>query len=163
MLLLQIARLLTAIALVFRATGAPLDYHLIFGAGAYTVVYILARALGKYGGAYLWAAATVRKFPGFTLPPHSGVSLALTGIAVSVLSGSAPECASILQGTIAPAADSFGTGAGPGHPPVSVTGYKKSGMACAMPLFCFSQSRRRPPNRRISRRRFARLTISAAT
>lgn len=158
MLLLQIARLLTAIALVFRATGAPLDYHLIFGAGAYTVVYILARALGKYGGAYLWAAATVRKFPGFTLPPHSGVSLALTGIAVSVLSGSAPECASILQGTIAPAADSFGTGAGPGHPPVLI---KRRGRL-SLPLF-FSQSRRRPPNRRISRRRFARLTISAAT
>ena len=82
---------------------------MIFGAGAYTVVYILARALGKYGGAYLGAAttgapATVRKFLGFTLLPHSGVSLVFTGIAVSVLSGPAPECASILQGTIAAAA-----------------------------------------------------------
>lgn len=83
--------------------GAPLDYHLIFGAGIYTAVYILARAVGKYSGAYLGAAVTgapktVRNFLGFALLPHSGVSLVFTGIAVSVLSGPAPECASILQG-----------------------------------------------------------------
>lgn len=30
--------------------GAPLDYHLIFGAGLYTAVYIIARAVGKYSG-----------------------------------------------------------------------------------------------------------------
>ena len=41
---------------------------------------------------------------GLTLLPHSGVSLVFTGIAVSVLSGPAPECASIIQGTIAAAA-----------------------------------------------------------
>ena len=89
--------------------GAPLDYHLIFGAGLYTAIYIAARAVGKYTGAYFGAAVThapktVRKFLGFTLLPHSGVSLVLTGIAVSVLSGPAPECASIIQGTIAAAA-----------------------------------------------------------
>ena len=61
-----------ALVVVILNLGAPLDYHLIFGAGAYTVVYILARALGKYGGAYLGAAttgapATMRKFLGFTL------------------------------------------------------------------------------------------------
>ena len=78
--------------------GAPLDYHLIFGAGIYTAVYILARAVGKYSGAYLGAA--VRNFLGFALLPHSGVSLVFTGIAVSVLSGPAPECASILQGPL---------------------------------------------------------------
>ena len=85
--------------------GAPLDYHLIFGAGIYTAVYILARAVGKYSGAYLGAAVTgapktVRNFLGFALLPHSGVSLVFTGIAVSVLSGPAPECASILQGPL---------------------------------------------------------------
>ena len=89
--------------------GAPLDYHLIFGAGLYTAIYIAARAVGKYTGAYFGAAVThapktVRKFLGFTLLPHSGVSLVFTGIAVSVLSGPAPECASIIQGTIAAAA-----------------------------------------------------------
>src|SRR5699024_799558 len=89
--------------------GAPLDYHLIFGAGIYTAVYILARAVGKYSGAYLGAAVThcpptVKKYLGFTLLPHSGVSLVFTGIAVSILEGPAPECASIIQGTIAAAA-----------------------------------------------------------
>ena len=72
--------------------GAPLDYHLIFGAGLYTVIYIAARAVGKYTGAYFGAAVThapktVKKFLGFTLLPHSGVSLVFTGIAVSVLNG----------------------------------------------------------------------------
>ena len=89
--------------------AAPLDYHLIFGAGIYTAVYIIARAIGKYSGAYFGASimhspATVRKYLGFTLLPHSGVSLVFTGIAVSVLEGPAPECASIIQGTIAAAA-----------------------------------------------------------
>ena len=46
----------------------------------------------------------MRRYLGFTLLPHSGVSLVFTGIAVSVLSGPAPECASIIQGTIAAAA-----------------------------------------------------------
>ena len=50
------------------------------------------------------APVTVKKYLGFTLLPHSGVSLVFTGIAVSVLSGAAPECASIIQGTIAAAA-----------------------------------------------------------
>lgn len=89
--------------------AAPLDYHLIFGAGVYTAVYIIARAIGKYGGAYFGGAIThapdtVKKYLGFTLLPHSGVSLVFTGIAVSVLNGPAPEYVSIVQGTIAAAA-----------------------------------------------------------
>lgn len=89
--------------------GVPLDYHLIFGAGLYTAIYIISRAIGKYTGAYFGAAVThapdtVKKYLGFTLLPHSGVSLVFTGIAVSVLSGPAPECAEIIQGTIAAAA-----------------------------------------------------------
>ena len=89
--------------------AAPLDYHLIFGAGLYTAVYIISRAVGKYFGAWVGSAATnapktVRRYLGFTLLPHSGVSLVFTGIAVSVLEGPAPECATIIQGTIAAAA-----------------------------------------------------------
>ena len=89
--------------------AAPLDYHLIYGAGIYTVIYILTRAVGKYSGAYFGATithapSTVKKYLGFTLLPHSGVSLVFTGIAVSILNGPAPECASIIQGTIAAAA-----------------------------------------------------------
>ena len=95
--------------MVILNLGAPLDYHLILGAGLFTAIYIVSRALGKYFGAFFGAAVTkspktVRRFLGFTLLPHSGVSLVFTGIAVSVLTGPAPECAKIIQGTIAAAA-----------------------------------------------------------
>lgn len=89
--------------------GAPLNYHLILNAGLYTAIYIIVRALDKYFGAYFGASITkspetVKKYLGLTLLPHSGVSLVFTGIAVSVLSNPAPECAQIIQGTIAAAA-----------------------------------------------------------
>lgn len=98
-----------AMIVVILNLGAPLNYHLILGAGIYTAVYILARACGKYFGAYFGASVTkapktVKKYLGLTLLPHSGVSLVFTGIAVSVLSKPAPECAQIIQGTIAAAA-----------------------------------------------------------
>lgn len=98
-----------AMIVVILNLGAPLDYHLILGAGLFTLVYILARACGKYFGAFFGAAVTkspktVRNFLGFTLLPHSGVSLVFTGIAVSMLTGPAPECARMIQGTIAAAA-----------------------------------------------------------
>lgn len=88
--------------------GTPLDYHLILGAGAYTIVYILARAFGKYFGARVGAKIThmpdqVKKYLGLTLLPHSGVSLVFTGIVCSTLL-SAPQLAQIVQGTIAAAA-----------------------------------------------------------
>lgn len=81
-----------AMIIVILNLGAPLDYHLIMGAGLFTAIYIVARALGKYFGAYFGASITkspktVKKYLGFTLLPHSGVSLVFTGIAVSVLSG----------------------------------------------------------------------------
>lgn len=95
--------------IVILNLGAPLDYHAIAGAGFFTVIYILSRGIGKYFGARLGAKATkmpltVQKYLGFTLLPHSGVSLVFTGIAVSVLAPSAPQSAQIIQGTIAAAA-----------------------------------------------------------
>ena len=98
-----------ALVVVILNLGAPLDYHLVFGAGLYTAVYIISRGLGKYGGAWIGAFAahapvTVRRYLGFTLLPHSGISLIFTGIAVSVLEGISPENAVIIQGTIAAAA-----------------------------------------------------------
>ena len=88
--------------------GAPLDYHLILGAGLYTFIYIAARAFGKYFGARCGAKLThmpdtVRNYLGLTLLPHSGVSLVFTGIICSTLS-TAPELVQIVQGTIAAAA-----------------------------------------------------------
>lgn len=89
--------------------GAPLDYHLIMGAGLYTFIYIASRMCGKYGGARIGAKlskmpVTVQKYLGFTLLPHSGVSLVFTGIISSVLATSKPELATIVTGTIAAAA-----------------------------------------------------------
>ena len=88
--------------------GAPLDYHLIMGAGLYTFIYIAARGAGKYFGARFGAKAmkmpdTVQKYLGLTLLPHSGVSLVFTGIACSTLA-SEPELVRIIQGTVAAAA-----------------------------------------------------------
>ena len=98
-----------ALIIVILNLAAPLDYHLIYSAGAYSFIYIISRAFGKYSGAYFGAAVTkapetVKKYLGFTLLPHSGVSLVFTGIASSTLMAAAPECAEILQGTIAAAA-----------------------------------------------------------
>lgn len=98
-----------AMVVVILNLGTPLDYHLILGAGVFTAIYIISRAIGKYSGAYFGAKITkspdtVKKYLGLTLLPHSGVSLVFTGIAVSVLAGPAPECAQIIQGTIAAAA-----------------------------------------------------------
>jgi Kef-type K+ transport system membrane component KefB len=89
--------------------GAPLDYHLIASAGLYTVLYIAARAFGKYFGARAGATATglpetVQKYLGLTLLPHSGVSLVFTGIICNVLQPTEPALAAVVKGTIAAAA-----------------------------------------------------------
>lgn len=98
-----------AMIIVILNLGAPLDYHLIFSAGVFTVMYIIMRACGKYFGAYFGALITgspqtVKKYLGLTLLPHSGVSLVFTGIAVSILQVPDPQSANIIQGTIAAAA-----------------------------------------------------------
>lgn len=98
-----------SLVIVIVNLGMPLDYRLIAGAGLFTAIYILSRAAGKIGGAYLGgkltkAAPVVTKYLGFTLLPHSGVSLVFTGIAVSTLSSSDPSLASIVSGTIVAAA-----------------------------------------------------------
>ena len=95
--------------LIILNLGAPLDYHLILDAGLFTAIYILARGAGKIGGAALGARMsdapdTVRKYLGFTLMPHSGVSLVLTGIAISALTGEFSQYGDIVRGTIAAAA-----------------------------------------------------------
>lgn len=50
------------------------------------------------------AAPTVKKYLGMVILPHSGVSLVLTGIAISALSGSYSQYGDIVRGTIAAAA-----------------------------------------------------------
>lgn len=98
-----------SLVIVIVNLGMPLDYRLIAGAGLLTAIYIISRAAGKIGGAYLGgkitkAEPTVTKYLGFTLLPHSGVSLVFTGIAVTTLNAIDPSLASIVSGTIVAAA-----------------------------------------------------------
>lgn len=98
-----------SLMIVILNLGAPLDYHLILNAGIFTAIYIFARAIGKYSGAYMGAKMTglpntVKKYLGLTLLPHSGVSLVFTGIAVTTLNAFDPKSAVIIQGAIAAAA-----------------------------------------------------------
>ena len=98
-----------ALLVVIVNLGMPLDYRLIAGAGLFTAIYILSRAAGKIGGAYLGgkltkAEPTVTKYLGFTLLPHSGVSLVFTCMAVTTLTAIDPSLASIVSGTIVAAA-----------------------------------------------------------
>ncbi len=95
--------------MVIVKLGAGLDYRLILGAGLFMLVYILAMAFGKYTGVVFGATISkappqIKKYLGFTLLPHSGVSLVFTGIAVNVISPSDPSPAQIIQGAIAAAA-----------------------------------------------------------
>ena len=50
--------LMISLMVVIINLGAPLDYNLIFGAGLFTVFYIVTRAIGKYSGAYIGASVT---------------------------------------------------------------------------------------------------------
>lgn len=98
-----------SLVIVIVNLGMPLDYRLIAGAGLFTVIYIVSRAIGKIGGAYLGgrltkAEPTVTKYLGFTLLPHSGVSLVFTGIATTTLTAIDASLANIVSGTIVAAA-----------------------------------------------------------
>ena len=98
-----------SLVIVIVNLGLPLDYRLIADAGLFTAIYILSRAGGKIGGAFLGgkltkADPTVTRYLGFTLLPHSGVSLVFTGIAVTTLNGIDPALSAIVSGTIVAAA-----------------------------------------------------------
>ncbi|MGM9857830.1 MAG: cation:proton antiporter [Bacilli bacterium] len=98
-----------ALVIVIINLGMPLDYHLIAGAGLFTLIYIVSRAIGKIGGSFLGgkitkAPDTVTKYLGLTLLPHSGVSLVFTGIAVTTLNSINSSYAEVISGTIVAAA-----------------------------------------------------------
>lgn len=98
-----------SLIIVIVNLGMPLDYRLIAGAGIFTIVYILSRAIGKIGSAYIGGRLTnaepmVTKYLGLTLLPHSGVSLIFTGIATTSLSACESALANIVSGTIVAAA-----------------------------------------------------------
>ncbi len=98
-----------SLLIVIVNLGMPLDYRLIAGAGAFTAVYILARAVGKVGFSFLGGKITkadpmVTKWLGFTLLPHSGVSLVFASIAVNTFSTIDTALAAVVSGTIVAAA-----------------------------------------------------------
>ena len=94
-----------SLIIVIVNLGKPLDYRLIVGAGLFTLIYILSRAIGIIGfsfigGKLMKSEKTVTKFLGFTLLPHSGVSLVFTGIAIKTLNSIDSKLATIISGTI---------------------------------------------------------------
>lgn len=98
-----------SLIIVIVNLGMPLNYKDVAGAGIFTLIYIVSRAIGKIGGAFLGShitkcEPTIQKYLGLTLLPHSGVSLVFTGIAVSTIQGFDPASATIIQGTIVAAA-----------------------------------------------------------
>ena len=98
-----------SLVIVIVNLGLPLDYRLIAGAGIFTVIYIVSRAIGKIGFSFIGGKITkaepaVTKWLGFTLLPHSGVSLVFTGIAVNTFMTIDQSLATIISGTIVAAA-----------------------------------------------------------
>lgn len=76
--------------LFFVISGAELDIAALPAVGLAGVIYIAARSLGKYGGAYLGAAVTkananVRRYLGVTLLPQAGVAIGMAQLAITQL------------------------------------------------------------------------------
>ena len=69
-------------AAFFALAGTELDVRMLAATGLLGVVYLLARAAGKYGGAYLGAVAAhetaiTKKYLGLGLLPQAGVAIGL--------------------------------------------------------------------------------------
>ena len=76
--------------LFFVISGAELDLAVIPTVGLLGVLYLLARSLGKYFGAYLGAVVTradenIRKYLGITLLPQAGVAIGMAQVAMTAL------------------------------------------------------------------------------
>ncbi len=82
--------------LFFALVGSRLDVRLLPVMGVLGIVYIIARAAGKFGGAYLGAViskapATVRKYLGLALFSQAGVAIGLAIAASSDFAEAGPE------------------------------------------------------------------------
>ncbi|MFA5421932.1 MAG: cation:proton antiporter [Bacilli bacterium] len=69
----------------FILSGAELDLTVIISVGLIGLVYIVARSVGKYFGAYLGALSTksdksIRHYLGFTLLPQAGVAIGMAKV-----------------------------------------------------------------------------------
>lgn len=74
----------------FVLSGAELDLTILPTVGLLGVVYLVARSLGKYFGAYIGSAIThqdsnIKKYLGLTLLPQAGVAIGMSQIVISAL------------------------------------------------------------------------------
>jgi len=87
--------------LFFVLSGAELNVAMLPSLGVIGVVYILARVIGKYFGAFLGctiskASPKVRKYLGFSLIPQAGVAIGIAQLVVREL----PEYGASIQAVI---------------------------------------------------------------
>ena len=76
--------------LFFVISGAQLDISVIPSIAVIGVIYILARSIGKYVGAYTGCKLTkanpvVTKYLGWTLLPQAGVEIGMAQVAMAAL------------------------------------------------------------------------------
>jgi len=76
--------------LFFLVSGAELDLAVLPAVGLIGVIYLIARSLGKYFGAYMGAVMVkadpnIKKYLGITLLPQAGVAIGLAQIAMTDL------------------------------------------------------------------------------
>lgn len=87
--------------LFFVISGAELDITVLPTVGILGVIYLVARSIGKYFGAFLGsltvkAPDNVRKYLGFTLLPQAGVAIGMSLIIVTKL----PEYGSQIRAVV---------------------------------------------------------------
>ena len=76
--------------LFFVISGADIDLSVLTTVGVLGAIYILARSLGKYFGAFLGSAIVhqdkhIRNYLGITLLPQAGVAIGMSQIVVAAL------------------------------------------------------------------------------
>lgn len=81
--------------LFFVVSGAQLDVRLLLSVGIVGVVYLVARSLGKYGGARIGSVLAksepnVKKYLGLTLLPQAGVAIGMAQVVSADLPTYAP-------------------------------------------------------------------------
>ncbi|MDD3920509.1 MAG: cation:proton antiporter [Eubacteriales bacterium] len=87
--------------LFFVLSGADLNITVLPTVGLLGVIYLIARSLGKYFGAYIGSVVTkaspnIRKYLGITLLPQAGVAIGMATLAVQTL----PEYGASIQAVV---------------------------------------------------------------
>ena len=99
----------------FVLSGAELDLHALPTVGLMGIVYLVARSLGKYTGAYVGSKIThqdknIVKYLGVTLLPQAGVAIGMSQIVITALPEYGPQiravvlCATLIYEFVGPLA-----------------------------------------------------------